>query len=387
MRRGITCARKQENVLTIRNPSPAPRGLIAVALSAVSVALSGCTGFFVAPTSTTTSSSNLVYVANATTETISGYIVGTNTLTAVSGSPVSLGYVPQAAVISRANTFLYVAGPSGIYLYTIASDGALTSGGTVAAYDVASLDVSPDGNWLVGLNASANVLDIWQIDTSTGALSLTDTATFTATGTVVPSMVRFAPSGSYIFAALGTGGDAVFTFNTSTGVAASSQLLSLGSASTSDNALAVDSSTSTLYIARSGTNEGLAVYTIGSAGALTAVSGSPFSTGTTPHSVAIDSTGTYVYVANRGSSTISGFTIGTGSVLTALSSSPFTSGSLVTSLATDNSGSYLLAVANGGSPDLTMYSFDSSTAGKLDTETSVTTGTDPTGAILVVATH
>ncbi|HWW23886.1 MAG TPA: beta-propeller fold lactonase family protein [Edaphobacter sp.] len=374
--------------MTISNPSPAPRGLIAIAFTAASIALSGCAGFFVAPTTTTTTStSNLVYVANATTETISGFAVGTNTLTAVSGSPLSLGYVPQAAVISRANTFLYVAGAAGIYLYTIASDGALTAGGTAASYDVASLDVSPDGNWLVGLNAASTVLDIWQINTSTGALTLTDTDTYTATGTVVPKMVRFAPSGSYIFAALGTGGDAVFTFNTSTGVAASSQRLSLGSTTTSDNALAVDSTSSTLYIARSGTNQGLAVYTIGSAGALTAVSGSPFTAGTAPYSVAIDSTGAYVYVANRSSSSISGFTIGTGSILTALSSSPFTSGSLVTSLATDNSGSYLLAAANGGSPDLTMYSFDSTTAGKLDTVAAVTTGTDPTGAILVVATH
>jgi 6-phosphogluconolactonase len=378
----------QENVLILSNPSPAPRGLIAIAFSTVAIALTGCTGFFVAPTAatTTTSTSDLIYVANATTETISGFAVGTNTLTAVSGSPLSLGYVPQAAVVSRANTFLYVASPSGIYLYTIASDGALTASGTAATSDVASLDVSLDGNWLVGLSASSTALDIWQIDTSTGALSLTGTATYTSTGTVVPRMVRFAPNGSYIVAALGTGGDAVFTFNTSTGVAASSQLLSLSS-TTSDNALAVDSASSTLYIARSGTSQGLAVYTIGTAGTLTAVSGSPFSAGSAPYSVAIDNTGTYVYVANRSSSTISGFTIGTGSVLTALSGSPFTSGSLVTSVATDNSGSYLLAAANGGAPDLTMYSFDSTTAGKLDTAASVTTGTDPTGAFLVVATH
>jgi hypothetical protein len=60
---------------------------------------------------------------------------------------------------------------------------------------------------------------------------------------------------------------------------------------------------------------------------------------------------------------------------------------LVTSLATDNSGSYLFAAANGGSPDLTMYSYDATSLGKLNTTAAVTTGTDPMGPILVIATH
>jgi len=34
-----------------------------------------------------------------------------------------------------------------------------------------------------------------------------------------------------------------------------------------------------------------------------------------------------------------------------------------------------------------MYSFDSTTSGKLDTTAAVTTGTDPTGAIAITATH
>ncbi|CAN5509769.1 hypothetical protein BH10ACI4_BH10ACI4_26200 [soil metagenome] len=364
------------------------RVLAAAALCIASQALAGCNNFFVDPDSTSSSSSDLIFVANATTETLSAYIVGTGTLTAVSGTPLALAYVPQAAVVSRANTFLYVAGPSAVYLYTIGTSGVLTGSGAATYADVVSLDVSPDGKWLVGLDAASELLDIWAINTSTGALTTEASASYSISdAVVVPKMLRFSPSGAYLIAALGTAGDIVFTFNTSTGVAASSQRLGTGSTSTSDNALAIDSTSGTVYIARSGTTTGLAAYTIGSAGALTAVSGSPFATGTTPSAVAIDSTGTYVYVANRGSGTISGFTIGTGSVLTALGSSPFSSGSLVTSLAIDNSGSYLFAAANGGSPDLTMYSFSSTTAGKLDTTAAVTTGTDPTGAILVTATH
>jgi len=119
---------------------------------------------------------------------------------------------------------------------------------------------------------------------------------------------------------------------------------------------------------------------------LTAVTGSPFATGNGPFSVLLDSTGKYVYTANRTDGNISGFSIGTGAVLTALSSSPYLSGTLVTSLARDKSGSYVLAAASGGSPDLTMYSFDTTTLGQLDSATTMTTGTDPTGAVAVVTT-
>jgi hypothetical protein len=63
--------------------------------------------------------------------------------------------------------------------------------------------------------------------------------------------------------------------------------------------------------------------------------------------------------------------------------STYASGSSVTALALDKSGKYLLAAANGGSPDLWMYSFDAS--GNLVFATSVTaTGA---GAVALAATH
>jgi 6-phosphogluconolactonase (cycloisomerase 2 family) len=151
--------------------------------------------------------------------------------------------------------------------------------------------------------------------------------------------------------------------------------------------LAVSPDSTLLFIARSGPAGGLAVYTIGSGGALTSVSGSPFTAGTQPYSVAVNTAGTDVYVANRGGNTISGFSIASGGPLTVLSGSPYQSGSAVTALAVDSSGDYLLAAANGGSPDLTMYSYDSATVGKLDFATSVPTGTDPTGPVALAMTH
>lgn len=365
----------------------------AVVLLAVTLLLTGCSNFFVKPDSTTGgggagSSSNLIYVANGSSQTIGAYQVSTGALTTVSGSPFAVNYTPLALVVSRPNTFLFVsASGGGVYGYSIASDGGLNSLGQLAGNALLSMDVSPDGQWLVGLDGTTQVLDIFQINTTTGALTLLGPVAYTAsTGVVTPKMVRFAPSGTYLFAALGSAGDAVFTFNTSTGAAGQVQLLSLGATTISDNALAVNSASTVLYVARSGTSSGVGVYTIGVNGTLTPVAGSPFPAGGTPNAVAIAPSGAYVYAANRGDGTISGYLVGSTVALTPLGSSPYTSGALVTSLAVDKSSTYLLAGANGSFPDLTMYSFDATTAGKLDTVASVTS-TATAGLVAIATTH
>ncbi|MDE1176254.1 MAG: beta-propeller fold lactonase family protein [Edaphobacter sp.] len=359
--------------------------------------LSGCGQFFVPENNDSgggTTGTARVYVANSTTGTLAAFTVGTNALSAVSGSPFSLGYAPLDAVVTPSNSFVYVAGPDAIYAYAIASDGTISSasggsgGAAVAVATVASLAVSPDGQWLFGLDSTSTTLDEYQINTSTGALTAVGTIPYTvSSGTPTPRMVRVSPLGNLIFAAVGSGGDIVFTLNTSSGAVVNSQTLTLSSTQTSDNALAINSTGAYLYIARSGTNGGVAVYTIGTNGALSAISGSPFAAGSLPSGLVIDSTGKYLYAANRTDGTISGYTIGTGSALTALAGSPFTAGTEVLSLALDSSGDYLLAGSYGGSPDLSMYSFDTTTLGKLNLATSAATDTDPAGVIAVAATH
>jgi 6-phosphogluconolactonase len=294
--------------------------------------------------------------------------------------------------VTRNNQFLYVAAQGDINVYTINSDGSLSAasaGSGVAVANVVSMDVSPDGQWLVALDATTLLaqIDVFQINSSTGALTSIGTGQFSIPNAViVPKMLKISPSGSLVFAAMGTGGDVVFNFDTSTGALIFSQSLPVSS-STSDNGLAIDSGTTYLYVARSGTGGGVRVFTIGSGGALNEISGSPFASGGQAYSVVLDNTGKYVYAANRTNGTIYGYSIGTGSALTALGGSPYASGTLVTSLGTDNSGAYLLAAAFGGSPDLSMYSFDTTTPGKLDLATSVATDTDPAGAIAVALTH
>jgi len=370
--------------------------LAAIMMVAVLPALTGCSGFFPPVNGGGGGggggTGNYVYVANSTTMTVSGFGIGKGTLTAVANSPLTLGYAPVTMVVTPSNSFLYVASATTINVYSIGSNGVLTvpsAGNTAAVATVSSLDVSPDGNWLIGLDSFQHVLDVYQINKTTGGLAATGAVTYPLapqTGTWVPRMVRFSPNGLLIYAAIGTAGDEIFSFNTTTGLATFNQYLAIGT-TTSDNALAIDSNTAYLYIARSGVGPGVAVYKIGSSGQLTAVTGSPFAAGAQTYSLALTSTNSYVYAANRTDSTISGYTIGTGAALTPLSGSPYTSGSLVTSIGIDSTGTYLLAAASGGSPDLSMYSFDATTPGKLVLATSIATGTDPTGPVAIALTH
>ncbi|WP_158943075.1 beta-propeller fold lactonase family protein [Granulicella sp. S190] len=378
---------------------------LAVASAAMMLpVLTGCTGFFPPVNNSggggTGANGNQVYVLNQTTKSVSGFTVGTATLTAVNSSPVSLGFQPLAEVVTPSDAFLYVAGQGAISLYLINSDGSLSApsaGAQQLAVTAASLTVSPDGQWLIALDSFTQQLDIYQINASTGALTAQaqSPAVYSlanGAGAWQPSTVRVSPDGTLIFAALGTAGDAVFSFDTTTGLAAQVQSLVNVNASTGDYGLAVDPKTAYLYIARSGSNGGIGVYTIGSGGTLNSVTGSPFAAGSGTVSVVLDSTGTYAYASNRTDSTISGYTITPGTTpaalkLVPLSGSPYASGTSVQSLGIDSTGKYLLAAASGGKADLTMYSFDITTPGKLDPSTSIASDTDPAGAIAVALTH
>jgi 6-phosphogluconolactonase (cycloisomerase 2 family) len=326
--------------------------------------------------------------------TLAGFAVGTGTLTAIPGSPYTLPFYPTAVAVNPANTIVFVAGNSEILAYAIQSDGSLSTlngGGAVGYAAVASMDISPDGQWLIALDQNNITMDEFEVNSTTGLLTavlpLTTYPVLTG-ATTIARAVKFSPNGDYLFAALGTAGYVVYTFNTSSG-ALTTPLTPLSLVSgTSANALAVSPNSQYLYVAMSGTGGGLAAYTIsGSNGALTSVSGSPFTAGTQPFSVVVNNAGTGVYLANRGDNTISEFgtTANSSSQLPTLGT--IASGSAVTALAVDNSGDYLLAAANGGSADLTMYSYDSTTVGKLDFSTSATTGTDPTGPVAIATTH
>jgi 6-phosphogluconolactonase (cycloisomerase 2 family) len=367
----------------------------------------GCPGFFVYPgtlKNAAGSTGDYVYVASGSATTngdaLSGFSIGTGTLTEVANSPYTLGFAPTAVAVNPQNSIVFVAGSSGLYgfvnSYAIGTGGVLTllaSNNLGSASEVA-IDVSPDGNWLLGADASVPVagealVDVYQINSTTGQLTLGTGASVTFPGTpaptVVPHAIKFAPDGAYVFVAEGTAGDLVFPF--SSGTLSSPQVLSFGSGSaTSDNWLTADATSSYLYVARSGTSGGLAAFTIGSGGALNQITVPPLTAGDQPVSVVLDRAGTDVYVANQLSDTISGYSVGGGGAVAALS--PATAATLAApwALAVDNSGNYLLSASQSGAPGLTMYGYNGTTGG-LELVTSTPTGSDPTASVAIAATH
>ena len=232
--------------------------------------------------STTTPTNDYVYVANATTETVSGFAVGTGTLTSVTGTSYSLGFPPTAVAVNPADSILFVGSNTAIYAFAInSSTGALSvlnGGGAVGYAYVASMDISPDGNWLIALDQNNLTLDEFLINSSTGVLTAYNPTYYPVPSgaTVVAHGVKFAPSGRLSVPCAGYRGRCgVYSFDTCLDVAGGvntvplSLSLGIGIEPNSDNALAVSPDSNALsFIARgSGPPEaGLAAYTIGSGG-------------------------------------------------------------------------------------------------------------------------
>jgi 6-phosphogluconolactonase (cycloisomerase 2 family) len=138
----------------------------------------------------------------------------------------------------------------------------------------------------------------------------------------------------------------------------------------------------------------ISAYTINPAiGALTAVSGSPFATGSQPASAAVDPTGHFVYVANSLSNNVSAYKIdpSTGA-LAAVSGSPFAAGTAPHSVTVDPSGQFVY-VANLTSSNISAYTINPSTGTLAPVLNSPFTAglspcaltVDPTGRFVFVA--
>jgi 6-phosphogluconolactonase len=376
--------------------------------------LSGCGGFFVPQTSSggTTNTGDYLYVANGNNTYLAGFsVASTGALSVLSGSPYNNSVAAQSLAVNPANTFLYAGTTAGIFVYGINSDGSITvqNDGSVAAQDIVAtaMQVDSTGNYLlaVGISTAQQVqaIGIYTIDTSTGLLTAVTGSPLalytgnTSTPTVVaPTGLLITPNNSYVYASLGTLGVQVLTLGSGGALAAGATPTLLAplktSTSPSDQRTASDPNSAFLFVAE--INTGLRVFSIGSGGSLSEVSGSPYAVGTGPTAVDVDATGSYVYVANKGSNNISAFTLTAASgKLTAVAGSPFSSGGqLPIGIVNDNSKNFVAVINSGtndsgGNSDLQLFKFDATVDGKLDPVATATTGTDPTNPSSIAATH
>jgi 6-phosphogluconolactonase (cycloisomerase 2 family) len=379
------------------------------------LALTGCSGFWNAlpttttGTGTTTLTSGFVYVLNIATSQMIGYYVNAGTLTQV-GTANTLSAAPIAITVAPSNAFLYVSTLGGIFVYTIdTSTGELTlgNGGLAITQDAATaMQVDTTGNWLIEGGGGVQVLYAIKINPSTGVLAVSGESQIAASlpNTTI-NQVAISPDDTFVLVANGSSGTATIPFTStnnnpfgSVGRIAPINTTAGATLSVAFDPIITGNTAPRLFyigetVATSGSNSGgLRAFNFST---VKEISGSPYAIGgLAPSSILPFSTGDYVYVANRQTSSgstgvIAGFSVTSASsafTLTALGSS-FAAGTNPQALVEDSSHQFVFAADFGGSPDIAGYTIDATNAGYLDTVISNSTGTDPVQAGAIAALH
>lgn len=391
---------------------------LSIALAAT-LALAGCSGFFVSQNpggGGGGTDTGYFFVLNGTTNYLVGLQVASNKITSLTGASEPLNGVSCVA-ISPNNNFLYVGTGTGIFFYSIDSTGKLTLGSTTPLSTIVpqTMQVDSSNSWLVFVPTAAGELDAIPLNTSTGGLATNATLSSTALTATTPNQLVITPDNKHIFVTLGISGTDEVPFNSSPasgtsplGTKANTPVYYNNNGTTGAAiAVTVDSSTKMVYISETLANPsttdnnsgGIRAFAISStANTLTAATDSPFASGgLAPAALLIDHSGDYLYIANRTvynqtAGNVYGYAVApnsTGSTVNAkvLTNAPFTAGTTTIALAEDNSHTYIMAINQGGTPDLNLYSFDSSNLGSLDGIANYSTGTDPTGAFAIAAAN
>ncbi|MDE3187490.1 MAG: beta-propeller fold lactonase family protein [Acidobacteriota bacterium] len=113
-------------------------------------------------------------------------------------------------------------------------------------------------------------------------------------------------------------------------------------------------------------------YVVGSGGALTPATASPYQAGVKPSALAADPTNRFVYVTDFASNQLIGYGIQSGSILSYLINGPFRTGSQPTSVAIDPRGLYMY-VSNALDSTVSAYDIDLKTG-------TPSSAINPTGA-------
>jgi 6-phosphogluconolactonase (cycloisomerase 2 family) len=251
---------------------------------------------------------------------LNGAVVATSQSTPVSGLS------PTGLVLHPSKKFLYAvnSGGNSVSVFTIASDGTLTSSSkpTPAGSAPHEAVIDPSGQYLLVTNSLSDNISVYSINTGTGALSEVAGSPFLAN--LGPTAMVITPSGKFVYVTNPLGYVSAFSFSGGVlaPVAGSPFASGLGV-----SALAVDKNEKYIYAANTGANtvSGFAINP--TSGALTPLQGSPYSStaGTGPSAIAIDPANSIVYLTTQGSSfSIWAFSINsTSGVLTPVIGSPF----------------------------------------------------------------
>jgi 6-phosphogluconolactonase len=282
-------------------------------------------------------------------------------LTALAGSPFAGGPGVISIVVHPSQQFLYTAnsGQSDISLYTIATDGSLNevTPRTPVVGTPVFVVMDPAGGYLyVGCYGPSSVQ----------TFSIGSGGALTAVGTyqigTPPLGMAVTPGGGFLYIT-GTSSSVqpgiVQAFSLSAGTLTPIAGSPFTTGRTPEG-IAITPNGSFLYIANYSDNT-ISAFSIASTGALSALQQSPLGeTYQGPLSLLVDNTGSYLYIANKGSGNVAAYSISSGGTLTVLANSPFGAGGNPGYLAIDPSGDFLFVGTQGGNPQVQSFSLSTS---------------------------
>lgn len=282
------------------------------------------------------SANGQLYVSDFLNDAVDGFSINSSSgaLTAVTGSPFSVGSTPPGA------------------------------GGLTAIQD----------GYLYATDLNAGTVAGFQYDFSNGTLTPVPGSPFPAGNTPVQA-AQVGDQFLYVSDLNDSaGGISAFTINTQNGaltpISGSPFPTGAPGSFPGPSAMVVSSNSNFLYVALAGTanaNNQIAAFAIDqTTGSLTPVPGSPFLTGNDPLQMAyVPYTATavsFLYTANIQDGTISAFTADdTTGVLTPVSGSPYSAGTSIGSLAASATGSYFLYQSDPQAQTVRAYTMNSNT--------------------------
>jgi 6-phosphogluconolactonase len=275
-------------------------------------------------------------------------------------------------------------------------DGFSFSGSTCSSGSPSSISSSGSGSSGSGGSVSAafafavdegGTIDGYTLNTSAGTFAATTGYTAPVIPTSGGGYGLVVAQEQYLYAAIAEtgqifgwsiGSDGTLTTIGGSPVSAS-YLIGNGSANTQG---VIVNPAGTLLFVENINSQGIYVYSIGSGGALTLVSGSPFAVPFFPGNLATDGQGKYLYAAtNTNGTEIAAYSIGSTGALTAVAGSPFAYPML--QIRGEPTGNYMIGAKGGFTGDTHLYVFSiaqsGSNAGAITQLQSITTTYAPIG--------
>lgn len=275
--------------------------------------------------------------------------------------------------------YVFLAGSDGIQSFAVDSEsGALRTGhATVSSggNNPVALALTSDYANLYAANADNNTVVHFTLD-SNGVLTKKDSVTLPGP----PVALAVNQANTHLYVAYGSKTSSLAEYSLSSGnigSAVAKESLTVPGFATDTlipTGVAVLANNGAVYVSaydQSAYNPGGTVtsaanpgwvfgFGVGSGGALTASTGSPYQTGVKPSGLAADPTSRFVYVTDYASNQLVGYGVSSGSTLTFLLSGPFKTGSEPSAVSVDPRGKYVY-VSNALDSSVNAYTIDLAT--------------------------